>query len=582
MARSRKNYIVLGVIIGIIILAVVLKNTLPQMLLGFIITSKSRDDGLALQERTYHEISYTELTSQQRLEDFDYLFSMIKTSLPYVYDMNEKFDFSVLDKEDSYRKAVAECKDDYSFLALMTSILNDIPSGHATFFPPDYYSYFLSGYYRSDTIGINLTENMQGKLEAYAKYLVEKQSEYNEKIGSGIYFNYTDGEYICVFGDESESYSVLVSVNGNEPEEFITEMVSPTGKIQYDPKNDEAYRSTILFSTAGNKPVTLKLRLNDGTECEKQYYCDYDLCYAYDMAWYYSDEVYDYITEDGEVFESAPDAEEEDADILTDEENNLAYISITSLNYSDGSAVKEKISEYSDYENIIIDLRGNGGGAAGFYKNYIYPALYKDNASFETTGYVPKNNYTNGLFSSISEYIAVCMANNVWFSDTDEYPEKMYDCNNGEYYKYTASYELYGDKTLSYSDNRNVYYIVNSYTCSAADEIVQIVKSCNLGKVVGTNTAGEGLIFGVCCDWLPNSLLMYQYCPTYAIDSEGVNNNLYGTQPDIYAGVTVEESLHYYTMSDEGTDVYSLPARRIWDNNYKVILKEIGTIKDAA
>ena len=34
---------------------------------------------------------------------------------------------------------------------------------------------------------------MQGKLEAYAKYLVEKQSEYNEKIGSGIYFNYTDG-----------------------------------------------------------------------------------------------------------------------------------------------------------------------------------------------------------------------------------------------------------------------------------------------------------------------------------------------------------------------------------------------------
>ena len=54
MVRSRKNYIVLGVIIGIIVLAVVLKNILPQMLLGFIITSKSRDDGLALQERTYH------------------------------------------------------------------------------------------------------------------------------------------------------------------------------------------------------------------------------------------------------------------------------------------------------------------------------------------------------------------------------------------------------------------------------------------------------------------------------------------------------------------------------------------------
>ena len=507
---------------------------------------------------------------------------MIKTSLPYVYDMKEKYGFSVLDKEEQYRNACAACEDDYSFIALMSSVINDIPSGHASFVPPDYYSYFSSGYYRSDTVGINLTDNMRGKLDAYAEYLVKKQSEYNSRLDTGVYFTYSDGTYLCTGGNNMEFHSTIITINGNDPEEFVTEMTCPTGKIQYDPKHDRVYRSSIMLSTTGTEPVMVKLRLYDGTECEAQYFCDYDLCYALDMGGYYTESVLEYITEDGELFETAPDADEDAVEVYTDPENDLAYISVTSLLYSDGSTVKSKLSEYSSYENIVIDLRGNGGGMSNFYEDYIYPALYKDDASFEAVGYVPKNSYTKGLFNGLFGGLMNRWANNLRFGTTDDYPSEMYDCNNGEYYKYSFTHDLHGDSSLNYSDNRNVYYIVNNYTCSAADEIAQMVKECNLGKIVGTNTLGEGLIFGVCCDWLPNSLLMYMYCPTYVIDNEGVNNNLYGTQPDIYGGTTVEGYIVSDIMEMTGEDWRSLEAREQWDNNYRLILSDIGALDAAA
>ena len=79
------------------------------------------------QEKSYRQIEYTELTPEQRLEDFDYFYNMIKTSLPAVYDMRESFSYSVLDREQTYREMVAECTNDYEFAALMFAMINDIP-----------------------------------------------------------------------------------------------------------------------------------------------------------------------------------------------------------------------------------------------------------------------------------------------------------------------------------------------------------------------------------------------------------------------------------------------------------------------
>lgn len=580
MERKRSR---IGLVVLLIVLAIVGFELVTGIATNMMVDSITNKKGQDWQESTYRKIDYTPLTKEQRLEDFDYFYRMIKTTLPSVYDMDDKYGFSVLDREEEYRRMVSECEDDYSFLALMSSVINDIPSGHASFYPPDYYGYFTSGYYRADTVGITLTENMHGKLDAYAEYLVDMQKKYNALLENALYFTYADGSYLCTGGDYDLFHATIVSINGGSADEFISSTLSPIAQVQYDTKNEKAYRSSAMFSSAGTQPAALELELADGSRRTVEYYCDYDLCYALEYGYYFTEAlIEDLQSGDGELFEGAPAADEDAVDIQTDEQNGIAYVSLSSVMYSEGSAVKNALEKYADYDNIVIDLRGNGGGVSSFYEEYVYPALYKQDAEFEAVGYVPKNEYTKGLFNGFIGGLMSRWYNNLRFGVTNDYPSEMYDCNDGSYYKYSFTHELNGNSELKYSDERNVYYIVNQYTCSAADEIVQMVKECGLGTVVGTNTLGEGLIFGVCCDWLPNSLLMYMYCPTYAVDSEGYDNSLYGTQPDIYGGTTVEGYILSDIMELNGENWQSLENRELWDNNYRLILQDIGALDMAA
>lgn len=526
------------------------------------------------QEKSYRQIEYTELTPEQRLEDFDYFYNMIKTSLPAVYDMRESFSYSVLDREKTYREMVAECTNDYEFAALMFAMINDIPSGHAGFVLPDYSDYFLAGYYRTDTVGLSLTSNLKGKIEAYYKYLCGIQKKYDEMKFTGMNFTYYDGDYVCTSGDEIFYDSMILSIDGRDAAEYLADETAVMGQIAYDCKNKKTFRSEVCFVSSGEKGADVLLRLSDGTELTARLYTDYDRCFSFMYGYFFSDSYVD--INDDELFVTPPDADEDAITIYRDDKYDLAYVMLSSVDYYDGTAVADKLRSISGCQNIVIDMRGNGGGISSFWDNYIYPALYKDDAFFEAKGIMPDNEYTRGLFPGVFNGYFSMLLSDTYFSKAKTLPDGMYDCNGGKYKEYTFSHNMKGDPSLSYSDDRNVYYIVNNHTCSAADEITQIVKSCGLGTVVGTNTKGEGLIFGVCCDWLPNSLLMYTYCPTYVFDNEGVNNSLYGTLPDLWGGTSAQGLIASDKLDMAGKDSLSPQYRPEWDNNYNIILEDIA------
>lgn len=527
------------------------------------------------QLKSYKKIDYTELTAQQRIEDLDYFLNMAKTTLPYIYEMDECYSYSFLDRESDYREMIAACENDYQFMAAMFTIICDIPSGHSSFALPDFSDYFYAGYFRTDTIGLSLTDNLQGKIEACYNYLCECQKKYDDIDYSGVVFNYYDGNYVCTSGSLTLYDSVIKSIDGRDPSEYLANTPALMGDIEYDCKNAKTFREDICFSTVGEHSAQVTVELSDGTEMTLELYTDSDYCFSLYYGYFFRKTYVD--SNDDELFVTAPDADDNSVTIYTDEEYNLAYVMLSSVNFSDGTAVYNKLRDISGYENIVIDMRGNGGGISSFWDNYIYPALYKDDAYFEVNGIMPDNEYTDGLFAGIFKGHFSMLLSDMDFSRAKELPSGMYDCNGGKYKQYTFSHTMTGNPALSYSDSRNVYYIVNNHTCSAADEIVQMVKSCDLGTVVGTNTKGEGLVFGVCCDWLPNSLLMYYYCPTYVVDGDGTNNNLYGTQPDLWGGTSAQGVIISNEMDLEGIDSLDPKYRREWDNNYKIILQDIDS-----
>lgn len=564
-------------IIIFMIIAVVLVYILPTAfsfvvngLMGYNETTAAEER----QEKTYDpDYVYVELTREQRLEDFDYFCEMVRTSLPNVYDMEELYGMSFFDRIPEYRRMVEACENDYQFTALMTYMINDIPSGHACFIPPDYTDYFSVGYFRTEVVGMNLTDNLRGKLEAFDKYLRQQQKNYEEKNYKAYSFNYYSGQYVCLTSGEY-NHAIVNSVNGKDAAEFFSSAYAMSGQLFYDAGAQKPYRSTAVLCTAGSEPVQVELKLLDETVVTETMYMDYENCYAAEYGYYYSDLYVDINTD--EIFADIPDATQDDISITTIDEYDLAYVMLSSLEYSSGTAITERLEEISSYENIIIDLRGNGGGVSSFWDNYIYPGLYKDDAHFEASGIVPDNDYTNRLLPGWFDGAFYLSYSGIDFEKNAERPAEMYDCNNGKYKKYTFTHDMKGNKDLKYSDTRRVYYIVNNFTCSAADEIAQIVKECNLGKIVGSNTLGEGRIFGVCNDWLPNSLLMYNYCPCYIIDSEGVNNGIVGTMPDIYGGTTAEGLIASDLLDAQGINSLHPENRLLWDRNYMLILQDIG------
>lgn len=568
------------IIVWAVIAALFLIPAVLGTLFSYIIGIAQTDSALSAQARSYKQVEYTELTPEQRLEDFDYFYMMIKTSLPAVYEMSESFSYSVLDREQTYRKMVEECSNDYEFMALMFAIINDIPSGHASFALPDYSDYFLAGYFRAETVGLTLTKNLQGKIEAFYDYLCGIQKQYDALNLTGMAFTYYDGQYVCTSGTEMFYDSTILSIDGRDAAEYLSSEYAVMGQIGYDSKNKLTYRASVCLAESGEDGADVLLQLADGTQLTVRLYSDYDRCFSLYYGYFFSDAYVD--DNDDELFVAAPDADDEAITVYMDDRYDLAYVMLSSVDYSDGTAVAEKLRSISGCSNIVIDMRGNGGGVSTFWDNYIYPALYKDDAYFEASGIMPDNDYTRGLYPGIFNGYFSSLLSDTTFTRAAELPEGMYDCNNGKYKQYTFSHTMLGDPTLSYPDDRNVYYVVNNYTCSAADEITQMVKSCGLGTVVGTNTKGEGLIFGVCCDWLPNSLLMYMYCPTYVIDSDGVNNTLYGTLPDLWGGTSAEGLIASNEIDMQGLDSLSPQYRTEWDYNYNIILEDIAAKSSVA
>lgn len=571
-------------LIVFIIIAVVVLYVLPagfSFVVSGLFGSLDGDAAQKRQEKTYDpSYTYAELTPEQRLEDFDYFCEMVKTSLPNIYDMKELYGLSFFDRIPEYRQMVESCENDYQFTALMTYLINDLPSGHAGLIAPDYTDYFSVGYFRTETVGLKLGDNLRGKLEAFDKYLRKQQREYDAEQNSCCIFTYYSGEYVCSAADEF-SRAIVLSIDGKNAAEAFCDTLAMSGQIFYDAQAKKPYRLRVMLCTKGSNPVQVEMKLPDGSVRTKTLYTDYDRCYSMQYQYYYAESYVDDNTD--EIFAQIPEATEDDISIIEVEEYNLAYVMLSSLEFSSGEALTNKLRQASSYENVIIDLRGNGGGVSSFWDNYIYPALYKDDAHFEASGIVPDNSYTDRLYPGWFDGAASLSLSGLNFEKNAQRPADMYDCNNGKYKKYTFTHDLKGDPTLKYPENRKVYYIVNNYTCSAADEIAQIVKECNLGMVVGSNTLGEGRIFGVCNDWLPNSLLMYNYSPCNIVDKQGVNNGIVGTMPDIYGGTTAQGLIASEMLDAQGKNSLHPDNRPLWDRNYMLILQDIGSaVSDAA
>lgn len=482
-----------------------------------------------------YKISELNLTEQQKLEDFNYMYNSIVENTLSLDEFKNLYGVDFAAKKSEYEEIIKNTSSDFEFFVAMKAIIKDIPSFHSDIVYPDIDSYNSLNCYNSRAVSSQLG------MRSYTKYwneLVNKNfSEYENQ--NEISFIYVGGKYVYnIFNCDNSEYedSILLSVNGSNIEEYIKKSIS-TKKLHYDFIRNMVYRDIIVFNDTSGEPVSAEIRLKDGTVVTKQLYSDiYGSYYINIRKPSVSGSVYFY------------------------EDGGISYLKIDDLSAYSCKTAGDLIRSQNN-SNVILDIRDNYGGMIKNAEKYILPYLYSSNNEYNNVWYIKDTKRNMKMYDSLYMILNIKLNPS---KDTD--------------YKYSERNDiLYSELNFNFVGNsdydKNVYVLTSNATGSSADGLAAFLKSNDLVKIIGDNTGGEGLTYSFMADSLPNSKLVFIYTPGKAFNSDETVNSVYGTSPDIYA----EQSYDGYKLLNALDNPYTYENRLKWDN---VLIETIEIIKE--
>lgn len=476
-----------------------------------------------------------ELTEEQKLADFETLYTNIVQSVPYLDDVKELYGIDFEGRKKYYLDEIKNTTNNVEFYGVMKAISRDTASFHTDVCFPLYSS--LKGmkcYHSQETVH---RMGMEAKMDAWCEELAQKAYEY-ENINL-FCVRYVDGKYILKEGWLSEAYKdmagyELISVDDTPAGQYVVNHLS-IYRLGYDSLRDMAYRENYLFNDSVGKEVKTVWRTPDGHDIEQTMYVNKGVEVTASYGYLFSDR-YQYYAE----------TPYSDIETKRDDLHQLEYIKINNFENRSGKELQEYIAN-ATYDKIVIDMRDNYGGQNDYAQKYVYPGMYKDDTTFEYRWKVSnteQNKKMTGLLLTKLLYLDT--------KDDDFY-----------YYSNVLHYEGKAD------EDKEIFYLVGSETGSAADAYIAMVKQNGLGTIVGTNTGGEGLGASYICDSLDNSSLVYVYYPSVLLEENAdCPTAIWGTDPDVYIDQSTEDYLLYEKMRIEGTD--SLYESRL---EYDTVLK---------
>ncbi len=483
-----------------------------------------------MNEHFYKGETKIELTTEQKIEDFEAFYTTMVESVPYLEQKKALYGIDFVARKDYYLNEVKATKNNLEYYGVMKAIAADLNSFHTDICFPMYSNLLGLNCYNSEKVVQGL--GRKEKIDAWWQEIEEGLQEYEDV--DLVKVVYIDGKYV-VENDclpqgcsELENYE-LDQIDGEDAGQYIVEHIS-IFDLQYDYIHKQAYRGGCVLNDKVGKEVQVVWKNEAGQKIHQTLFMNNGAEVVWSYGYLFS-EKYDYY--------HMEELQEEDVVMQRDDENQLEYVKINNFGNANGDQLKEYLLN-TPYQTIVIDLRDNYGGLNNYAVKYLYPGLYDEDVIFSYFWKVPNTKSNKKMSNSLG----------VRFSYYDRKDKDFI------YYKDTLRYK--GEQT----DKKEVYYLIGSDTGSAADTYMAMVKEKHLGTIVGTNTGGEGLGASFICDTLKNSGLVYVYYPSISIDEDGREDRCAGVAPDIYVGQSksdfeMEKNLRDYSQKLEYDAVLS-------------------------
>lgn len=225
-------------------------------------------------------------------------------------------------------------------------------------------------------------------------------------------------------------------------------------------------------------------------------------------------------------------------------EGKIGYIYIPQMisYYNMGNDI-ELIDEYlnniKEYQALIIDIRGNGGGDSYYWISYLVPKLidkvYENtNYSFWKDGEIINNylkkskvKYSTG-FGEVKDLDTTKLVN---------LPVEVKE--DFKYYSKNTMEISPSEDSINFKGN--IYLLVDKLVYSSSEAFASFAKQTGFATLIGERTGGDGIGSDPLLHMLPNSGYVFRFSKDMGTTADGTSSEEFKTEPDYlieYAGKT--------------------------------------------
>lgn len=475
------------------------------------------------------------LTTEQKLEDFRYLFGIIRDNHPYLELKARVEGYDWLAHEAEFQEAVANSRNDKEFVQAINRMLQMINSGHTTIMSPDLYQGICA-----------LPKEMKPWLDECAKTDAEKVAKWYSLLSNPLGYPkgqtlpfrawYCGGEYVVYYVAESLGPSMgvspgdtLVGVNGKPIHEFV-ESLRGLFRLRLDPVRRRLYLNDFLppyreepyameFRHANGTSDTVKLRFEEASGPKRTPSVPTNLGQSLPN-------IYTTMLAGGQV----------------------AYIHINqmtpfeqSANY--GTTLREFYAQIGDTRSLIIDIRGNGGGDDRFWMQQVVrplatePLTSHGAGALRTGEYVRKFMETNASYSQTIEGLSGTgkvlqqseLSGALTAAQFSNLPPEVL----GPGFAGLWVNEMTLTPSGEYPYSGKVFLLIDFTVFSSAESLAQFCKSSGWATLVGEPTGGGDDASTPCMVTLPNSGIPVFMATGMGLNSDFTANEETYTAPDV-------------------------------------------------
>ncbi|WP_042274559.1 S41 family peptidase [[Clostridium] dakarense] len=234
-------------------------------------------------------------------------------------------------------------------------------------------------------------------------------------------------------------------------------------------------------------------------------------------------------------------------------DEDIAYMKINSFlefNKEDTDKIKDLYKTLDNYNNYIIDIRGNVGGNSLLWMNHIVKPIV--NNTYESTTYElhKEGKITKDYYSS----------RGIDLKDIKKFPKKgiLKKVKNIDDYKYYSEYNMKftnksiwegGEDKKGY--NGNIYLLVDKNSFSSSEAFAVFCKNSGWATVVGNqNSGGDGVGIDPIVFSLTNSGLVVRSTAGKGLNKDGSSNLEEGTSLDLYMN-SLDDLIEYIKKEEK-------------------------------